>query len=69
MTEEEAIRNVAIATDTLEIEVKKVIGQLKFKDEVDKSMRQLRACAKTFAPRQSYASPYAKFNKYHKKEK
>ncbi len=73
MTQEEARRNVATAFDLTADEAKRII------DNLDASMTNANALfdrikamgklSKAFQQRKSYVSPYAKFDKYHKKKR
>lgn len=72
MTKEEAMRNVAIATDTFVDEVKQAFDNLcRSKEKAEDAISRIKRIAK-LQERQScksYVSPYAKFDKIRRKRK
>ncbi len=80
MTKDEAIRAVATAFDLTIVEVKKTVDEVKRTvDNLNASMtiannlfdriKAMGKLSKAFQQRKSFVSPYAKFDKYHKKKR
>lgn len=71
MEREEAMRNVAIATNTFVDEVKQALDNLcRSKENAEYAISRIKRIAKLQAPqnRKSYVSPYAKFDKIRKRK-
>ena len=71
MTREEAMRNVAIATDTFVDEVNQAFDNLcRFKENAEYAISRIKRIAKLQARHRSQVqSPYAKFDKIRRKRK
>lgn len=71
MTKEEAMRNVAIATNTFVDEVKQAFDNLcRSKENAEYAISRIKRIAKLQErqSRKSYQSPYAKFDKIRKRK-
>lgn len=72
MTREEAMRNVAIAVDTVVDEVNQALDNLcRSKDNAEYAISRIKRVANSLPhqDRKSYVSPYAKFDRIRRKRK